>query len=122
MSKIVSLLEYINKNIKIEPCCINIYICLYEVEEVLNISNITMEARLNNITNNQEELINLRIEFKNVKSFFLQDVSGIIRISGFEIIDHKEDGWSPENRFEIHDFENGDIHFTCQEFLFNGRK
>lgn len=116
MAKIVSVSKYINKNIEIEPCDIYIYKFIYEVEKVLNISNITINIRFNNIKNNQEESTDLEIKFKNVTSFSLQDVSGIIHISGFEIIDHVDDGWNIENRFEIHDFENDDIYFMCQEF------
>lgn len=116
MSKVISLSKYINKNSEIEPCDINIYKFIYEIEESLNISNIKINARFNNIVNNKEELINLEIIFKNITNFSLKDVSGIIHISGFEIIDHKEDGWDTESRFEINDFENGDLHFICQDF------
>lgn len=116
MSKIVNLLRNFDKETEVEFCSANIYSIIYEVEEKLNISNIIINLSLYNIINKKKELINLEIKFKNVTDFSLQNVSGIINISGFEILDHKEDGWSIENRYEVHDFENGDIHFMCQEF------
>ncbi|MCI8361941.1 MAG: hypothetical protein HFJ41_02110 [Clostridia bacterium] len=116
MAKIVNLSKYINKNLVTEPCSVNIYKIIYEVEKGQNISNITINTFFKNIVDDKEELIDLEIKFKNVTNFSLQDSSRIIIISGFEIIDHKEDGWTLENRFEINDFENGNIHFMCQEF------
>lgn len=116
MSKIVRLSKYINKNVLIEPSSINIYKIVYEVEKELNISNLMLNIFFKSIVNQQEKLIDLEMKFKNVTNFSIQSSNGIINISGFEILDHKEDGWSSENRFEIHDFENNDIHFMCQEF------
>lgn len=113
MAKIVNILKYIDENIEFEPCDINIYKFIYEFEEVLNVSNITMNIGL---INNQKELIDLEIKFQNVTTLSLKEVSGVIYISGFEIIDHKEDGWNVESRFEIHDFENDELHFMCQDF------
>ena len=38
-----------------------------------------------------------------------------MQICGFEIRDHRADGWDADQRYEISDFEDGVLHFFCRE-------
>ena len=38
-----------------------------------------------------------------------------MQICGFEIRDHRADGWDADQRYEISDFEDGALHFFCRE-------
>ena len=54
------------------------------------------------------------LDFKNVHTIDIRSLSFPMIVSGFEIIDHKQDGWDSESRFEILDYEDNVIHFTCE--------
>lgn len=71
MTKIVKLSKYINKNLVTEPCSINIYIIIYEVEKEQNISNMTINTFFKNMVDDKEKLIDLEVKFKNVTNFLL---------------------------------------------------
>ena len=38
-----------------------------------------------------------------------------IQLCGFEIRDHRADGWDADQRYEINDFEDSALHFFCRE-------
>lgn len=50
------------------------------------------------------------IRFQNVSRLSLVSTE----VCGFEIIDHKNDGWSLEERYEISDFEDKRVFFLCE--------
>ncbi|HBL85214.1 MAG TPA: hypothetical protein DDZ99_10040 [Clostridiales bacterium] len=59
------------------------------------------------------------IKFINTTEFSINSVNHYVHVLGFEIIDHKDDGYSIENRYEIYDYEDEIIKFYCQDILIN---
>lgn len=55
--------------------------------------------------------------FKNVSSLAISSITCPIQIAGFQVCDHKEDGWYASERYEVLDYEDGRIHFFCSEFM-----
>ena len=60
-----------------------------------------------------------RIIFHNVSKFNAENLSAPLEVHGFEILNHSQDGWEKDSRYEIHDFEDGCIHFFCECFEMN---
>lgn len=57
-----------------------------------------------------------KITFYNVSRLRTENLSAPLQIQGFEIIDHSENGWETDSRYEIRDFENYSINFFCECF------
>ncbi len=51
------------------------------------------------------------LRFQNVSRLSLASTE----VCGFEIINHKKDGWSQEERFEVSDFEDKRVFFLCEK-------
>lgn len=56
------------------------------------------------------------INFFNVSNITMKVLSSSFEIWGFEIIDHKKDGWLKEMRYEMNDYESDCLHFFCESF------
>ena len=57
-----------------------------------------------------------RITFSNVSRFRIGEVSLLLEIHGFEIINHSQNGWEKDSTYEIRDFEDDHVHFFCECF------
>ena len=80
-----------------------------------------LEMILKNV-NNQLELsckINFQdaiftIIFYNVSRFRIENLSTPLVVHGFEIINHFQNGWDADSKYEIRDFEYDRVHFFCE--------
>ena len=52
--------------------------------------------------------------FHNVSCFSINSVSVPFEIEGFEVIDHLQEGWQKDSRYEVHDYEDGKVRFFCE--------
>ena len=62
------------------------------------------------------ENITYEIRFYNVSCLHIGQLSMPAEIRGFELIDHRKDGWGRHAFYEIHDFEEDQIHFYCEAY------
>lgn len=67
------------------------------------------------------ENITYEICFFNVSCLHIWQLSMPAEIHGFELIDHRKDGWGRHAFYEIHDFEEDLIHFYCEEYRIERR-
>ena len=56
------------------------------------------------------------IKFYNVSRLSIRDLSLPLEVDGIEVIDHSQMGWDKDSRFEIYDYEDGRIHFFCEDY------
>ena len=56
------------------------------------------------------------LRFENVSSIKMSSFSYPMVIGSMEIVDHKDDGWSIEKRFEVKDYEEGSLSFFCENY------
>ena len=56
------------------------------------------------------------ITFSNVSRFRIGEVSTPLEIHGFEIINHSQNGWEKDSKYEIRDFEDDRVNFFCEDF------
>ena len=56
------------------------------------------------------------LRFENVSSIKMSSFSYQMVIGSMEIVDHKDDGWSIEKRFEVKDYEEGSLSFFCENY------
>ena len=55
------------------------------------------------------------LRFLSVNDVTLRFSHSPMQICGFEIRDHRADGWDADQRYEISDFEDGALHFFCRD-------
>lgn len=55
-----------------------------------------------------------RIVFNNVSGLRIENFSPPLEVQGFEIINHSQDGYASDSRYEICDYENESINFFCE--------
>lgn len=68
---------------------------------------------VNNIGGNRA--FKLKIRFKQIEDLCFEAANGaFVQLSGFNIMDIKEDGWS-EMRYKINDYENNNFHLFCNQ-------
>lgn len=60
-----------------------------------------------------------RITFYNVSRFKVRELSSPLVVQGFEIIDHSQNGWEKDSKYEIRDFEDDSINFFCESLEIN---
>lgn len=56
----------------------------------------------------------IKLFFHNISCFSMNSVSVPFEIDGFEVIDHLQDGWQKDSRYEVHDYEDGKVCFFCE--------
>lgn len=86
--------------------------------KALVIRNLQLEATNQQLTLSIEAYIakkTYRIAFCNVSSLQLAELVYPLQIDGFAVKDHADDGWSPDKRYEIWDFEDEKIRFFCED-------
>lgn len=76
--------------------------------------NVSKNEYLNHLKQ-KENTMQYKLKFSNISSFFIKPFSGLLFVDGFEINDHKEDGWASSIRYEICDFEESIIGFFCEQ-------
>lgn len=54
------------------------------------------------------------ITFSNVSRFRIGELSTPLEIHGFEIINHFQNGWEKDSKYEIRDFEDDRVNFFCE--------
>ena len=56
------------------------------------------------------------VRFSNVTNFSLNGIGGgYIQLLGLAVTDKAKDGWENDCRYYVNDYEDGKIHFSCQE-------
>ena len=55
------------------------------------------------------------LRFLSISDVTLRFPAIPLQICGFEIRDHRADGWDADQRYEISDFEDGALHFFCRK-------
>ena len=82
-----------------------------------------LEMNLINLGDNLEltcriffDNIVIRIVFNNVSGLKIENFSPPLEVQGLEIINHSQDGYAPDSRHEIRDYENDSINFFCENF------
>lgn len=85
------------------------------------------EMRLKTIDDRLELLLKIssrnttsEVMFYNVSRFRSGELSTPLKVHGFEIIDHSQNGWEKDSQYEICDFEDDRISFFCEDFKFIG--
>lgn len=77
-----------------------------------NVSCLEIKFLMEDINKKRNKVL---IKFSEVNDFELKNFGGSYnQIMGFEIIDQKENGWEPNKRYLINDYENGRIKFFCR--------
>ena len=59
------------------------------------------------------------VEFRNVSSLSIKDMSFPFEISALEILDYTDRGYQRDKRFFVNDYEEGKISFFCEEVEIN---
>lgn len=54
--------------------------------------------------------------FHNASRVSLDDLSYPMQISELSIVCNRENGWDPDSRYLIHDYEDQRIRFYCEDF------
>lgn len=57
-----------------------------------------------------------QITFSNVSRLRIGELSMPLEIHGFEIINHSQNGWEKDYRYEIRDFEDDRVNFFYEDF------
>lgn len=57
-----------------------------------------------------------RITFYNVSRLRVGEWSAPLEVHGFEIINHSQNGWENDSKYEIRDFEDDRVNFFCECF------
>ena len=57
-----------------------------------------------------------RITFYNVSRLRMYNISVPFEVHGFEIINHSQNGWETDSKYEIRDFEDDSVNFFCECF------
>ncbi|MBP1587919.1 MAG: hypothetical protein ILO53_05925 [Clostridia bacterium] len=60
-----------------------------------------------------------QIVFANVSRLKVKELSIPLAIEGLEIINHFQEGWENDSKYEVRDCENGCISFFCEHYLIN---
>ena len=55
----------------------------------------------------------VRLFCENVSCLSLRELSFPLQIAGLEAVDRGPDGWSPEQRYCVRDYEDGQLSFYC---------
>ena len=59
---------------------------------------------------------NIVFEFYNAQNIYINKLGGKYnQILGFEIIDKSKDGWCDDQRYQINDYEDNTISFSCED-------
>lgn len=58
-----------------------------------------------------------RIIFQNISALRIDYFSYPVQISGLAVIDHSPEGWSPDLRYEVYDFEDERLRFFCADII-----
>lgn len=53
---------------------------------------------------------------ENVSEVTIKEISFLMCVQGFEIIDNQKNGWEGSQRYTVHDFEDGAIRFYCLRY------
>lgn len=56
------------------------------------------------------------ITFYNILRFRMENISAPLEVHGFEIINHSQNGWDMDSKYEIRDFEDDCVSFFCEFF------
>ena len=56
------------------------------------------------------------IEFYNVSSLKINEISSPVQVQGLNIIDNKEKGWDSSVRYSVIDYEDDIMSFYCEDF------
>ncbi len=89
---------------------------IYKIEYAFDGNSAVLRCSFDVKQNNTST--NVTGHFFNVTNIEISSMGSYIPISGFDIIDHKQDGWMPENRFQVYDYEDDSISFYCESFYF----
>ncbi|MBR5137871.1 MAG: hypothetical protein IKV30_07655 [Clostridia bacterium] len=95
------------------------------MKSVINIGTLLRVTEI--LISEEDEKVNVAISvskdnekstmrFYNVSNFKMGYFTYPMVIDSMEIFDHKEDGWSKEQRFEIRDYEEGSLGFCCENY------
>lgn len=57
-----------------------------------------------------------KITFNNVSRLRMKNLSIPLEVHGLEIINHSQNGWETDSKYEIRDFEDDCINFFCECF------
>lgn len=78
---------------------------------VLSQNDLELNISINTYIENQKVLV----QFRNVSSVKLWNLSYPMIIEYIDIIDHSNRGWESYSRFHVHDLEDENLSFFCQE-------
>lgn len=84
--------------------------------EILELRLKIIEDRLELSLKLYSENMISEVIFNNVSRFRVGEISTPLVVHGFEIIDHSQNGWEKDSRYEIRDFEDDRINFFCESF------
>ena len=56
------------------------------------------------------------ITFYNVSRLRINNFSKPLEVYGFEVINHSQNGWEKDSKYEICDFEDDRVNFFCEYF------
>lgn len=56
------------------------------------------------------------IDFYNVSSLKINEISSPVQIQGLDIIDNKDRGWDSSVRYSVIDYEDDIMSFYCEDF------
>lgn len=56
------------------------------------------------------------IDFYNVSSLRINEISSPMQVQGLDIIDNKEKGWDSSVRYSVVDYEDDIMSFYCEDF------
>ena len=76
------------------------------LESIDNKNNLVMTVHF--------EKTNYFLEFQNVSSFSIRDITFPIVFEGLQIIDNLSRGWQNDLRYHVYDYEQNQISFYCE--------
>lgn len=91
----------------------------WSINKLVIIFYCQLRDRVNGWPDISKDFFEMSITFKNVTSLKLDfNGSGLHQISGFDILDISDNGLEKIN-FQIEDYENDSINFSCEEIEIN---
>lgn len=111
----MNLKEIFNIEQEIDESNILIKEFKYYSDEERDVYNLEVIFKL--YINNSNDSIYRKLLFKNVSNFSIKNVYRDKQITGLELINHKEESWQSNIKYEIRDFEEDAIHLLCEKFI-----
>lgn len=107
----IRLKDLLKKGDLLDESNVTIYSFDYHLNQIEGVYDLSLEVS----TLTYRSCIRFILTLQNAVEITLKGLTNAFNVQGFEIIDHKEDGWCNSMRYEINDFETSRIKLFCEK-------